>query len=123
MLHNHVDERRDQTFTVSLCTQFQMNKAVRKPLVFPLVCYKSIYEEYLSFSQILPGSLPKYRSHLQHGLSKGFTREKCKLLNKDYTKGFITGPWVTVLTVAATTNQTRNQSLLTTCWPHQSSKV
>lgn len=106
------DEKRDQIFAVSLRMQFQMNKTVRKPLVFPLVCCKSNYEEYISFSQILLGSLLKYMSHLQHGPSKNFTWENSKLLNKGYIKGFITGHWVIVLTVAATTNQTWNQGLL-----------
>lgn len=92
--------------------QFQMNKTVRKPLVFPLVCCKSNYEEYISFSQILLGSLLKYTSHLQHGPSKYFTWEKSKLLNKGYIKGFTAGHWVVVLSVAATTNQTWNQGLL-----------
>lgn len=61
-------------------------------------------------------------SLLQHGLSKDFTWEKSKPLNRKYIKGFIAGLWVMVLTVAATTNQTWNHSLLwsVTCCPYHS---
>lgn len=59
-MRNNVDEKRDQIFAVSLCTQFQMNKIVRKLLVFPLICCKSSYEGYTDFSQILLGSFLKH---------------------------------------------------------------
>lgn len=110
--YTRIKMKTETKYLLCLRTQFQMNKTVRIPLVFPFVCCKSNYEEYISFSQILPGSLLKHTSHLQHGLSKDFTWEKSKLLNQDYIKGFIAGHWVIVLTVAATTNQTWNQRLL-----------
>lgn len=52
--HSNADEKINWIFAVSLPTQFQVNKTVRKPLIFPLVCCQSSYDELFTNISWLP---------------------------------------------------------------------
>lgn len=122
MIHNNAGEKKRPNICHVPACSISDEGGCQETFSFPWVCCKSNYEEYNNSSQTLLGPLLQYMAHLQHGLSKEFTWEKSKALNRDYMKGSIRGLRVMVLTVAATTNQTWNQSLLwsITCWPQHS---
>lgn len=52
--HSNADEKINWIFAVSLPTQFQVNKTVRKPLIFPLACCQSSYDELFTHTSWLP---------------------------------------------------------------------